>query len=124
MKSRKKLAKEILKDLIFEPTTLSTNKGRHIHDPITRRITKKDRRHSGHRIVFAEDKDYPVMIDTYDDWVNYRDSMRDKWAIKKIKRIYPQMFYSDEERYWNLRKEINKINKHEKIRIVFITLQL
>lgn len=124
MSKSKKDAKRILEKLRFEPAKLSTNKGRGISDPICRRLTDKDRRHSGHRIYFAEDEDYPVMLDTYDDWRNHRDGSRDK--SKVIKNIYPSQFCHthkwicntefDEEDYWEHRRERDKIRKKEKIR--------
>lgn len=110
----KRIAKEILNRLKFEKAPLNNNKGRIIRDPISRQLQTKDRRHSGHKMVYAEDEEYATQFDTYDDWRNHRDGQRDKSKIKK--NIYPGMFWKDEEMYWHLRKEIEKLKRHEKIR--------
>jgi len=39
-------------------------------------LTKKDRRHSGRKTVYSESDGYVTLIESYDDWVNYRDGMR------------------------------------------------
>lgn len=124
MASSKKLSKDILKKLTFEPAPLSTDKGRRICDPISRRITKKDRKHSGHRIIYCEDEEgYVTQFDAYDDWEDYRDSQRDN--SKVIKNIYPAQFGNskwwnntelDEEDYLWHKKERDKIRKEQKIR--------
>jgi len=53
---------------------LSKNKGRII--PTNSARSKKDRKRSGWKTFFADDEDYPVLIDCYDDWENYRDGQR------------------------------------------------
>lgn len=122
-KLKKREVREALKELMFEAAPLSTNKGRFVHDPISRQLQTKDRRHSGHRIVFLEDEEgYVVQFDAYDDWRNHRDGMRDKSGI--IKNIYPAQYnykWHDntilkEENYWNRRKKIEELRKKEKIR--------
>lgn len=59
-------------------------------------VTKKDRRHSGYVTPQAtvSPKDlvkYDLCInDFYDEWLNYRDGLRDGYRdFKKIKKIYP-----------------------------------
>ena len=116
MSKAKRNAKRLLQALKFEPAPLNNKKGRVIDSPESRRLTTKDRRHSGHRIIYCEDEEGNVtQFDEYNDWSNYRDGMRNKWG-RKVKRIYPQMFYRDEERYWDLRDEREKIRKKEEIR--------
>lgn len=126
MSKAKKDAKKLLAALKFEPAPLSNKKGRVIDSPESRRLTTKDRRRSGHRIIYCEDEEGNVtQFDSYDDWRNHRDSMRNKWAIKKMKRLHPQMFGArkwhdntelDETDYLERKKEQEKIKKKEQIR--------
>ena len=124
MSSRlQKQAEKLLRKIEFEPAPLNNNKGPVIDDPGARRLTRKDRRHSGHRIVYADDEDYPIMFDSYDCWKEHRDGQRDKSKI--IKNISPGQFHRskwfhnikfDEELYWQHRKERDKIRRMAKIR--------
>jgi hypothetical protein len=117
MSKAKKEAEKFLRAIEFEAAPLSKNKGRHIYDPICRRLTDKDRRHSGHKMYFCEDEEgYVTQFDTYDAWAEHRDGMRNIFAIKKVSKIHPNMFWCDEDRYWDLRKEIKRMKKKERIR--------
>lgn len=117
---KKRDIKKALKELMFEKAPLSTNKGRIIRCPF--RLGTKDRRHSGRKTFCIDDKDYPIMIDTYDDWNNYRDGQRDRRTI--VKNIYPQQYIYkwygntklDEGGYWEARETIKKIRRENRIR--------
>ena len=79
-------------------------------------VTKKDRRHSGRKvIVIPHPEDNPCEKTYWDDWSNYRDGFRgsrDKTLIRKRGPGYG--------RYPKLNPEIARINeklkKHAKIR--------
>lgn len=114
LKVKKRILKKILKGISFKPAPLSTNKGRMIDSPESRHISKKDKRNKGRVVVASDDPDYPIQFEYWDEWGSYADGQRDKSAI--IKNIYPQMYWCDEDVYWNKRKEIQKIRKHEQIR--------
>ena len=114
MSKVKKLAEKFLRKLEFEPAPLSTNKGRHIETKSP--ITKKDRRHSGHKVYFSDDDDYPIQFDTYDEWSNYRDSLRDVYTdstrIKKVNRKGGWRF----EQTMQIQENNKKIKKIENIK--------
>lgn len=112
MSKAKILAEKFLKMIEFEAAPLSTNKGRRI--PTCSPLTRKDRRHSGHKIICFDDKDYPVQFDTYDSWSDYRDDMRDRSNMRK--NIYIQMSWYNDELYYNLLRNNHKIKKEQKIR--------
>jgi len=107
MSKAKKLAEKFLK-------MLSTNKGRHI--PTCSPLTKKDRRHSGHKIIYSDDEDYPTQFDVYDDWSNYRDSFRDVYTddnrIKKVNRKGSWRFGET----MKIQRNNLKIKRREKLR--------
>jgi len=99
-------------DALRAPAKLNNNPGRVIHEKYPK-PNSKDRRTSGKRTIFADDEDYPVMFNDYNEWKNYRDGARE---ITNISRgIKPGMFFSDEE-YENLRDKNKKIRKQLKIR--------
>ena len=112
MSKLKTQAKRLLQAIEFEAAPLSNYKGRHI--PTCSHMTKKDRRHSGRFVIYSDDEDYPILFEYWNDWADYRDSMRDKSNIRK--NLYPRIWWRNEEGYWNLRKLNLKLRKHEKIR--------
>ncbi|MCK9370000.1 hypothetical protein M0R04_08865 [Candidatus Dojkabacteria bacterium] len=78
-----------LAEAVGPKAKLSTDKGR-IDRTKYHRPNDKDRRHSGRTVVYSDDEDYPIQIEYYDDWSNYRDSQRDingdDTRIKKYRR--------------------------------------
>ena len=69
-------------------------------------VTKKDRRHSGYvtprvTIPINDLIKYDLFINPfYDDWMDYRDSMRDWYSdFKKIKKINRSVTCFSEELY-------------------------
>jgi hypothetical protein len=76
-------------------------------------LTSKDRRHSGRVQVYSDDEDYPTMFEYYDEWINYKDSQRDKSTT--VKNIYPSEF-RDEGEYWARRKRKRLLKKRLRIR--------
>lgn len=115
MSKAKKDAEKLLKWIEFELSPPQPKKRlKIIRTPYTKG-TKKDRRHSGHKIVYYEDNEgYATQFDTYDEWNNYRDGLRDRSNMKK--NIYPRMSFYNEELYLRL-KAMNKfMKKHESIR--------
>ena len=63
---------------------------------------RKDRRNSGRKSYsYFEDKDYPITFVEWDDWDDYRDSMRggtDRCLIRS--KNHP---FADDER-WEIKK--------------------
>ena len=118
MSSRlQKQAEKLLKKIEFEPAPLSTNKGIHIDDPNSRRLTRKDRKHSGHKIIYADDEDYPIMFDSYDSWNDYRDGIRNLYDRNKIYKIgYKRASCWRIENYNKIKKRNTELKKHEYIR--------
>lgn len=72
-------------DYLREPAILNNHPGRVLRNKYPK-PNKKSRRHSGRTTILCDDKDYPVMFDTYDEWINYRDGMRD-WSKKRVMEI-------------------------------------
>ena len=110
--SQKKLFKKLVEGLSRQPAPLNNNKGR--IERTTSPINTKDRRHSGRVTFYSDDEDYPIQLEFYDKWTEYKDGRRDKNNM--IKNIYPAMYWHDEEFYWDKRKEIEKIKKREYVR--------
>jgi hypothetical protein len=114
MSKAKKEAEKMLKAIEFEAAPMSTDRGRRI--PTCSPLTRKDRRHSGHKIICYDDKDFPIQFDTYDSWSDYRDGLRDRSSMRK--NIYIQMSWYNDELYNELIRINRKYRKHEKIRKV------
>lgn len=83
-KRKKKLNERIISELtIKEPTFTQTHPGKHVWTRVP--ISKKTRRHSGRYTPKIHDKmKFSEMIkeglepqEYYDEWINYRDGMRD-----------------------------------------------
>lgn len=87
MKSRAQKTKQRVINSFKERARLNYNPGPLLREKF-RRPTRKDRRHSGRKTLFI-DGEYPYMETFWDDWVDWRDGLRD------INRRY----------YWELTKE-------------------
>lgn len=93
MSKKKRLVKKIL-NALREPAPLNYNKGPLIRE-FTRTHSKKDRRHSGrveakycdvrmkYKDAHAEAID---PVEFYDDWVSYRDGLRDLQVDREWKK--------------------------------------
>lgn len=74
-------------------------------------LTKKDRRHSGRKTVYAEDEEYATQVDEYDDWENYRDGFRHNKDRSFLRS--EQMFCMNKE---ELRQSNQKLKKQILVR--------
>ena len=111
--SQKRLFKKLVDKLTRRPVPLSTNKGYWDHCPAPG-ISRKDKRNKGKNFIYYDDEIYPFQIVVYDSWKGFKDGLKDKSFM--YKNIYPDMYWNDEDKYWDHRKQIEKIKKREYIR--------
>lgn len=93
---KKKLMRIINKLNRLKEDELSKNKGKYIYDPSTRRLNKKEKRHSGRispfipspTLKYDEIKQNALEPEIfYDDWEDWRDSSRDLKCQREIEKI-------------------------------------
>ena len=113
--NKRKKAKQKILDALSDKAELSTNKGKLMFNK-SFKLTSKHRRHSGWRTpqIVNKTMKYSEIIEQgleprieYDDWDNWRDSMRDNSDTKHI--------FKKRGRYWKFSNdEIKGINKRNK----------